>query len=130
MLLPAAQEYRRTIREIRQADQLERFFDAPLDFLAIGAPHVERERDVFKYRHVRPDRVGLKHHADVASFRRHIDAPIGRNHHAARDLHLAGVGLFEARDHAQSRRLAATARSEQGDDFALLDFERDVIDSG
>src|SRR4030095_5875588 len=112
------------------ADQFEGFFDAPLNFLAIGAPHVERKRDVLKYRHVRPDRVGLKHHADVAFFRRHVDAPIGRDHDAARDLHLPGIGLFEARDHAQGRRLAAAARSEQGDDFALLDFERSIIDGG
>src|SRR4029077_11621920 len=93
-------------------------------------PDVERERDVFKNRHVRPDRVGLKHHADVASFRRHVDAPIGRDYHAAGDLHLSGIGLFKARDHAQGRRLAAAAGSKQGDHFALLDFERDVIDSG
>src|SRR5205807_8731707 len=74
--------------------------------------------------------VRLKHHTDVPSFRRQIDAPIRSDHHSAGELHLSGIVLFKAREHAQGRRLTAAARSKQGDHFALLDFERNVIDSG
>src|SRR5262249_37419179 len=40
----------------------------------------------------------------------------------------AAVGQLEARDHAKARRLAAAARPEQGEELALGDLERHVVD--
>ena len=38
-----------------------------------------------------------------------------------------GVRRLESRDHPQRRRLAAAARSEQREELALDDLERDVV---
>ena len=38
------------------------------------------------------------------------------------------VGFFQSADHAQRRRLAATAGAEQGEEFAFFDLEIDAID--
>src|SRR5205085_2235774 len=47
---------------------------------------------------------------------------------AQRDL--AGVRLLEPGDEPQRRRLAATARAEQREDFPARDVERRAVDSG
>jgi hypothetical protein len=65
------------------------------------APLLEPEGDVARHRHMRPERIALEHHADVAPPRRQ-----------ARDVgpveqHGAGVGLGEAGEQPQQRGLAA-----------------------
>ena len=40
------------------------------------------------------------------------------------------VGCLEAGQHAQERGLAAAGTAEQGEQFALLDGEGDVVDGG
>src|ERR1700726_446724 len=76
---------------------------------------------------MRPDRVGLKNHSHVALLRRHEHAAIGRYEHLVVKRDLAGIRLLEAGNDAQGRRLAATARSEQRENLAAMDVERDVV---
>ena len=45
----------------------------------------QRIGDVLAHRHVRPHRIGLEHHADVAQARRHQHAARRRRHHLAAD---------------------------------------------
>ena len=42
----------------------------------------------------------------------------------------AGIGVLEARDHAQRRRLAATGGAQQRDELAVLDGQRQGVDDG
>jgi hypothetical protein len=69
----------------------------------------------------RPQRVGLEHHADVALPWRHVE------HILAADDDRTVLGLVEARDEAQQRRLPATGRTEEGEELAGLDIEVDVL---
>src|SRR5258705_17344 len=62
---------------------------------------------------MRPDRIGLKDHADLALFGRGADAPAARINNLALDRDIAFVRLSESRDAAQKRRLALAARSIQ-----------------
>ena len=52
-----------------------------------------------------------------------------RRQDLAVDANLAVVGLEQARDDAQGRRLAAARRPEQADELAVSDCQLDRIDS-
>ena len=88
----------------------------------------QRIIDVLAHRHVRPHRVGLEHHADIAQARRHMHAALRRRDLVAADRDHAGGRLLQARDAAQRRGLAAAGRPEQHDDLARRDAEADVVD--
>ena len=81
---------------------------------------LQRKGGVLEHRHVRPDRVGLEHHAEAAPVGRHEDA-FERDEKTTRavDRDLAGARPLEARDRAQRRGLAAAARAEQREELPL-----------
>src|SRR6185437_3576909 len=91
------------------------------DLLLRPPRKLEREAHVLAYRHLRIERVILEHHRDVALFRRHIvdDAPINAK--------LAAAYRLEPGDHPQQRRLAASRRPDQNDEFAVLDVDRNAV---
>ena len=72
--------------------------------------------------HVREQAVGLEDHAHVAL--------VGRlaEHVLTVHEHLARVGPLEAGDDPQRRRLAAAARSEQGDELAGVNLEVEIVE--
>jgi hypothetical protein len=76
---------------------------------------------------VRPDRVGLKHHAEIALVGRDENAAAARIDDAAGDLDLARGRPLQAGDRAERRGLAAARRPEQREQLALRHFERDVL---
>ena len=93
--------------------------------LDLGLRHavlLQAEGDVVLDRHVREERVGLEHHVDRP--------PVGR--HAGEVLpveqDLARGRLLEAGEHAHQRGLAAAGRAEQGEELALVDDEREIVD--
>src|SRR5439155_12526939 len=88
----------------------------------------ERKGDVFKDVQMRPDGVGLKHHADVALVRRDGDAARGREDQIVADKNLSFVRLLQTSHGAQGRRLAAATGSEQGIELPRLHFEADAAD--
>src|SRR4029453_13797226 len=63
----------------------------------------------------------LKHHGDVAILRLELV------HDAIADHDLAGGNRFEARDHAQQRRLAAARGSDDDDELAICDVHRHPV---
>ncbi len=63
----------------------------------------------------------LEAEADVAV----LDGDLG--HVLVGDDHPAGVGLLETGDHAQQRRLTATARPEQGRERAIGHIDRNLV---
>ena len=89
---------------------------------------LQRIDHVLPHRHVRPHRIGLEHHAEVARARRHQDAARRRRHHPAADRNLAAGRMFEAGDAAQRRGLAAAGRPEQHHDLAGRHGEADAVD--
>src|SRR5262249_43311525 len=131
-LLLAARELRgRSALEAAHAHHVERARDLVLD-LGRGvfalARDAQRKGDVLEHRHVRPDRIGLEHHADAAIAWRNEHAVIDVAYRFTRDDDLARLGSLEASEAAQGCGLAATGRPEQGDELASLDTEADVID--
>ena len=71
-------------------------------------------------RHVRPQGIVLKHHADVSL--------VGRNgvHFFLTEKDLALVGLVKAPNEPEDRRLSATGRAEKGEQLSVLDVEGNV----
>ena len=79
--------------------------------------------NVLKYIHVRPDRVGLEYHADIALFRRYVDSPGRRVRDGTGNFQLAGVGFLQAGDAAQGGGLTAAAGAEQDAELLLRHFQ-------
>ena len=80
--------------------------------------------DVVSHVHVWEERVVLEDHRGAAPMHRQVvHAPIP-------DLNVARVGIVKARDHPESRRLAAAGRPEQRRERALRNVERDVVHRG
>ena len=89
---------------------------------ARGRRRSSRPKATFlRHRHVRPQRVALEHHADIALPGRQ------RRHVLAVEQHPAGLGLGEARDQPQQRGLAAARGAEEGEELAGTDREVDVL---
>ena len=109
-------------------DELQHLPHARPDRLPLQLPHLEREREVLEDRHVRPDGVGLEDDPEVAllggdgNLARHVDESV------VADGDPPGLGMLEAGDRHQRRRLAAAARPEQREELALLDREADVVE--
>src|SRR5207245_300514 len=76
---------------------------------------------VLEHRHVPEQRVVLEHEADLALAHVHVGGVLALEQDAAR------IGRLQARDDAQQRGLAAAGRPQQGDQFAGVDAERDVL---
>ncbi len=127
LLLAARQERRGTVLEARQLHQLERLHHLVTDLLAVEPPlHLaQRERHVLEHVHVRPDGVGLEHHADVALVGRHHDMLLVRKDELVIDDDLAGGRPLETRETTQCRGLAAPRRPQHGVELAVLDLDVD-----
>src|SRR6185369_464961 len=105
-----------------QLDQFERARDA---FVHLGFRFVTRaqaERDVLVDVEMREEGVVLKDHAEAAAFGWEI-RDVG-----ALELDRAGIGFFEARDHAQGRSLPAARWSKQPKEFTLSHIQGDIVD--
>jgi hypothetical protein len=72
----------------------------------------------------------MKHHAHVALFRFDEKIFIRRHQTLVAQMNLAAVRFFQTADHAQGRRLAATARAQHGEKLALGDVYINPIDGG
>ena len=91
-------------------------------------PVLERINHVLPHGHVRPDRIGLKHHAEVAQARRHQDAAFGRRYDPAGNVDFTRCRVLQPRDAAQRRGLAAAGGTEQNHDLAGRHGKTDAID--
>ena len=117
MLLPAGKLVRHAIGEPLHLHDRQSLGDLlpagsgvdPADLQAIG--HIVR------HRHVRPERVVLKYHSGVATVRGHaVHGPLAKEQ-------LTGVRLIETGEQPQQRRLAATRRPEQEEEFLVADLQ-------
>ena len=85
------------------------------------ARHHQRGGYVLAHRHVRVERIVLKHHGDVAL------VGFEPNNRLRIELHVALVGMDQASDDAQQCGLATTGWSEQGHKFARLNVQRNLV---
>ena len=84
---------------------------------------LQPERDVLEHGHVLEGGVVLEDEADAALLRR------GTRHVLLCNVDRPAVGLLQAGDDPQQRRLAAAAGPEQRDERAGRHFERHVVES-
>ncbi len=125
LLLPARELARIARCQVPKLHERQHLGDALARFFAreLGA-HPQRESDVVRDRHVREQRVGLKHHADVALVRRHVgDRPIV-------DEDVALIGGEKPRDQIERGGLARTARPQQRHESARRHIQRNVVNGG
>src|SRR5262249_22121889 len=71
--------------------------------------------------------VGLEHHGDAALLGRHVLRDACVEHRLAVDADAATGRVFEPRDGAQGRGLAAARRAEQGHMLATAHIEADAV---
>ena len=122
LTLPAGELARITVEQKGKSENIGGSLHTLRDLTLRRAAQHEREAHIGGDRHVRVEGVVLEHHGDVALFRRHaID-------HALADADFAGGDVLEPRDHAQKRRLAASRRSHQHDELAVVDQDVDAVD--
>src|SRR5262245_26429028 len=108
--------------------QIEGAFDFDADFAAALLADPQAVGDIARHGHVRPHRIGLKHHRYAALLGRYVATGAGIEHELAGDADTAGVRLLQAGDGAQGCGLAATRGSKQGDMLAATDLEADAVD--
>src|SRR5205085_104275 len=113
--LAAGELYRPATADVGEPDALEHVLRLDAALLAAGALDAKPVLDVLLHAHVREERVVLEDGVDIALGRRHA-----RDVDAA-ELHAAAVGLLEASDHAQRRRLAGAGWAEQREELAFRD---------
>ena len=110
-----------------EADELEQLGDPrfrPRAGPALAAR--QAEGDVLRHRQVREERPVLGDVAEPAPVWRHPDAVAADL--PVTDEHRAGRGRFEAGDHPQQRRLAASGRPDDRGDAAVGDVEVDPVE--
>ncbi len=93
LLLATGQLRRAAVSKLFQLDELEHRIDFLFALSRRQLADRQRESNVVAYRQVREQRVALKHHADVALVRRHIDQRF------ATDQNLARTGRLETGEH-------------------------------
>ena len=76
---------------------------------------------------MRPDRIGLKNHADISLIRYDEDSIAGVEDGSAAQLDLAALRPLQARDASESRCFATAGGSEESKKLALLDGKTDIV---
>ena len=122
LLLAAGQLARAPAVVPGEPDELERRSDPPADVGVGRLAPAQPEGDVVEHREVREESVALEDHVH--------GSPLGRLQRdvLAAELDPAARRELEAADHPQGGRLAAAGRSEEREELADPDVERDRVD--
>src|SRR5690606_38646713 len=120
--LPTAQLARTPMTQALETDEREQLLHPGRD-LGPGAPlEPEAVADVLGDVHVREQRAPLEHDVRGPPVRGHA------GHVGTMDEHPASRRLLEAGDDPEERRLAATARSQERQELALVDDRVDGME--
>ena len=120
LTLTAGQRLRLPVEQVGDIQDAGRLFDAAFDLVLGGFPQFQAESHVLKHGHVRIQRIVLEHHRDVAVFRRDIIDQLFA------DVQFAVGNLFQAGDHTQGGGFTATGRSDEDDEFLILDLQIEI----
>ena len=121
-LLLATRELRRQLAFMAvQADALDDLSNAARNDVARRLSHLEGESDVLRDRHVRKERIALKHHAEGARLRASLRDVLAVAHQPSN-----GRLLEAGHDHEKSR-LAGAGGTKQGQKFATADIKRHIF---
>ena len=113
-----------------EADVFEGGLDAGGALVAIDFGEAQRELDIFREGHAGEEIERLEDHADgVAAVAGEFDG-IDGGEVAAADVDGAGGGTVESGQEIEEGGLAGAGAAEERDEFALADFEGDVVDGG
>src|SRR5262245_48688575 len=85
------------------------------------------QADIFGDGHVRPDRVGLKHHADFPLLRRKITPGTGRKDGFVVERDTPRIGFLQSRDATHQCGLPRTAGTQQDKELFFTDFKIDAV---
>ena len=110
-----------SLQEVGKTEQFGCCFHPPLDLGIIYLSAVKPEAKIFLDAHMGIERVGLKHHRDVAVLSGNVV------HYTAINRKNTGGDRFEARNHPQGRRLTAARRSQQDHELAVCDIKINII---
>ncbi len=113
----------RVDEEVFELDLLYACFAVSFLIIDLYPFEFETECNVVEYVEVGEQRILLKDRIDGAFVRRKFCDIF------AAEEHLALRGYFKSRNHSQSRRLSAAARSQEGDEFSLFDIEIYVVEN-
>jgi hypothetical protein len=130
LLLAAAELTGEPVEQVSAVDELGRLLDPPLGrllALPLPPPRAQRVADVLPDAHVRPERVGLEDHPDVAPVGREVHPCAGVEHRPVTERDATRVRRLQARKAAQRGRLPAAARAEEDEELALLDLEVEIV---
>jgi hypothetical protein len=122
LLLAAGKLRRPALAHLRQLDHAEGALDLRLDLGLRHLPHLQRKGEVLLDRHMREQRIILKHHADIALVRRDMVDRLAVEEDAAMGRH------FEPGQHHQGGGLARAGGAKQRQELAGADLEIEVFD--
>ncbi len=122
LALAAGELVRVALAEVREPDEVQQLLDLVGDLGLRALLDRQAEADVVGDAHVLEGGVVLEDEADLAALRRVVRDLL------VADDHRAVVGLLEAGDHAQQRRLAAARGAEQRGQRAVADGHAHVVE--
>ncbi len=122
LLLAARQFARQALEQVGHVEHLRRLAHLLVDLRRRQPAHLQREGEVLVDRLVGIERVVLEHHGDVAILGIEIVD------HAVADDDVAAGDRNQPGDQIERRRLAAARWPDQGDELAVVDGQRHVVD--
>ena len=115
LLLPAGKRCDRALFKAFEIDQLQHLRDAALRLFSVDLPYIQAEGDILFHIEMRKERILLKYRIDVSLIRRDIVDSLRS------EEDISFIGLLKAPDQPQRRRLTAARRTEQRDEFSVID---------
>ena len=119
--LTTGHSLRLTIQQVAQIQDLCSLFYLACDLVLRYLTQLQTECHVVEYGHVRIQSVVLEYHCDISVLRSDVV------YQAVADVQLTFGNFFQTSDHTQGRRLTASRRSYQNDEFLILDFQVNVL---
>ena len=120
LLLTAGESLGLSVEQVSNVEDLSCFFDAALDLFLGSLAKLQTECHVLKHGHMRIQSVVLEHHRDIAILRSNVvDQTVT-------DEKLTLGDLLKACNHTQSRGLTATGRTNEYQEFLVLDFKAEI----
>ena len=124
LALTAGESLGLSVKILGDAEDVGDFLDLCVNVSLGSSLELQSKRHVVADGHVRIQRVVLENHRDISVLGDDVV------HQVAVDVQLAFGDVLKTRDHAQSGGLTAAGRTDQNDEFLVLDVQVDVMHGG